>query len=102
METGKSEKQELLDKLNELIKKQSQFQQEINDLEKRILEYHATSDIQEITPPQKHTIRNPIVEAQKNQHRAQPTRREEKMFAGTRQKIIFNRSGFRFYMNLRN
>ncbi len=43
METGKSEKQELLDKLNELIKKQSQFQQEINELEKRIINLSTTT-----------------------------------------------------------
>ena len=43
METGKSEKQELLDKLNELIKKQSQFQQEIRELENRILKFSTTS-----------------------------------------------------------
>jgi len=37
MNINKSEKQELLDKLNELLKRQSQFQQEINKLQQQII-----------------------------------------------------------------
>jgi len=37
MAVNKTEKQELLDKLNALLKKQSMFQQEINELEQRIV-----------------------------------------------------------------
>jgi len=43
MAINKLEKQELLDKLDELLKKQSQFQQEISELEKQIVNLGTTS-----------------------------------------------------------
>ncbi len=44
MSTGKSDKQELLDKLNEVLHKQSQVQQEINRLQQQIIQYLPNSE----------------------------------------------------------
>jgi len=46
MSVSKSEKQELLEKLNELLKRQSLFNQQIHELEKRIVELNTEDPIQ--------------------------------------------------------
>jgi len=46
MSVSKSEKQELLEKLNELLKRQSLFNQQIHELEKRIVELNTEEPIQ--------------------------------------------------------
>jgi len=50
MTVNKTEKQELLEKLNQLLRKQSQFQQEINELQRQIVTLQV-EDLEEKTAP---------------------------------------------------
>jgi len=51
MPVNKTEKQELLQKLNELLKKQSQFQQEINELQRQIVTLKTIDAQSEVIQP---------------------------------------------------
>lgn len=72
MAVNRSEKKELLDKLNALIRRQSLFQREINELERQIIHLEVEETIQEpvsvgeieeqepITPPKKEPVEREI------------------------------------------
>ena len=68
MTVNKTEKQELLEKLNLLLRKQSQFQQEINELQRRIvtLQVSETEEkVQSENKPEKVEILKPEKKVEK-------------------------------------
>ncbi|MCE4565794.1 DUF2339 domain-containing protein [Maribellus sp. CM-23] len=72
MNVSKSEKQELLQKLNELLKKQSDFQQEINALQRHIIRLQVEEPEAASEAPQEFTDHKTTVAQKPEIHKEQP------------------------------
>ncbi|MCK3683145.1 DUF2339 domain-containing protein [Maribellus sp. YY47] len=84
MNVSKSEKQELLQKLNELLKKQSDFQQEINELQRHIIRLQVeepkpvTQETREFTPQQPTAVQKPEIPKEQPRHAEHFIKKESK------------------------